>query len=397
MTQPEGALSGVRIIDLTDERAIYGVKLLADLGADVVRPEPPEGDPLRRRGPLRSDGEDTGTASLWHAFFASNRRFFALDPDTESGRTQLALLLENSDIVMFSSGAFATAHIDIETARKTNQSLVSVECSSFGKAGPWKDYLAPDLVAGALGGSVSTTGDVDTPPLKTFGELNFVISGTYVGIAALAALHHAREKGEGQHVHVPVHNCIASCLEHVFMWHWYNHLLPNATAKALERRGSLHWSNAYVVMQAVGGSIMVTPTPDFDAQLAWLIEEGVQDDLIDPKYQELENRRRIRSAHDGDTAPVGGHQGRRGAVFRSPGPSFALRMGVADRESRRQSAAGGPRLVEDLRVDGRSSTGPVSRFDSAKHRGHGRLRRVAGRFRATSSRRSAGRRSNETA
>ena len=112
-----------------------------------------------------------------------------------------------------------------------------------------------------------------------------------MGIAALAALRHAKETGQGQRVHVPVHPCIASCLEHVLMWYWYGHLLPSATSKALERRGSLHWSNAYVVMQAQGGSIMVTPTPNFDAQLAWLIEEEVADDLLDPAYQELENRR----------------------------------------------------------------------------------------------------------
>ena len=67
MTKKEGALHGVKIIDLSDERAIYGVKLLADLGADVVRPEPIEGDPLRARGPLR-DGEQSADSSLWHAF-----------------------------------------------------------------------------------------------------------------------------------------------------------------------------------------------------------------------------------------------------------------------------------------------------------------------------------------
>ena len=289
MAKKEGALHGVKIIDLSDERAIYGVKLLADLGADVVRPEPIEGDPLRARGPLR-DGEQSAGSSLWHAFFASNRRFFAVDLDQPEGRAQLDRLITQADIVITSDGAFGCDVLDIEDIRLRKPSLVSVECTSFGVSGPWRDYLAPDLVAGALGGSVATTGDVDTPPLKCFGELNFVVSGAYVGIAALAALRHARETGEGQHVHVPVHHCIASCLEHVFMWHWYNEMLGNATDKALERRGSLHWSNAYVVMQAQGGSIMVTPTPDVDAQLVWLIEEGVAADLLDPKYQEIENR-----------------------------------------------------------------------------------------------------------
>ena len=74
-----GPLSNVRIIDLTDEKSIYGAKLLADLGADVVRPEPPAGDPLRRRGPFKDE------QSLWHIFFASSRRFVCIDlPEDQS-------------------------------------------------------------------------------------------------------------------------------------------------------------------------------------------------------------------------------------------------------------------------------------------------------------------------
>ena len=289
MVEQERGLADVKVVDLTDERAIYGVKLVADLGADVIRPEPPGGDPLRRRGPHHSSGDDASGESLWHAFFASNRRFFAVDPDTADGRAQLQALVLKADLVLFSTGAFGADCIDLEAARRQNPTLVVVECSSFGKRGPWKDYLAPDLVAGALGGSVAPTGDVDTPPLKPFGELNFMVSGCYAAIAALAALHHARETGTGQNVHVPVHNCIASCLEHVFMWYWYNHMFPTADGKALARRGSLHWTNLYEVMQAVGGSIMVTPTPHIDRQLLWLLEEDAVGDLLDPKYQQPEH------------------------------------------------------------------------------------------------------------
>ena len=68
-------LEDLTIIDLTDERGIYGAKLLSDLGANVIRPEPRDGDPLRKRGPLR-ETKDPDLESLWYAFFASNRRFF---------------------------------------------------------------------------------------------------------------------------------------------------------------------------------------------------------------------------------------------------------------------------------------------------------------------------------
>ena len=286
--QGKGALDGVRVLDLTDERAIYGVKLLADLGADVVRPEPEDGDPLRQRGPF--GGAVAGERmSLWHAFFASSRRFCRI-ADGESGAARLEALAECADIVVACPGGLAD-RMDLDALQRRRADLVVVRPSSFGADGPWKDFLAPDLVAGALGGSVATTGDVDTPPLKAFGELNFAISGTYTAIAALAGLYRVQEGGPGQRVDVPVHECIASCLEHVFMWFWHHEKLPMANGPVLPRRGSLHWSNAYVVMPARGGSVMVTPTPSFDNQLVWLIEKEAQQDLLDPKYQELENRR----------------------------------------------------------------------------------------------------------
>lgn len=282
----EGALSGLRIVDLTDERSIYGAKLLADLGADVVRPEPPEGDPLRSRGPhFESAGE--GATSLWHAFFASNRRFFTVDPESHDGRAQLQRLIDRADLVLTCRDAFAVEQADLEAACQRRPELIVIDCSSFGPEGPWSDYLAPDLVAGALAGAAATTGDVDTPPLNGFGELNFMVSGAYVAIAALAALYNRRTTDVGQRVHVPVHECIASCLEQVFIFYWYGEALNRE--KVMARRGATHWSGAYMVMPARTGSIMVTPAPDFDAQLAWLIEEDAHQDLLDPKYQDPEN------------------------------------------------------------------------------------------------------------
>ena len=283
-------LSGLRVIDLTDERGIYGAKLLADLGADVVRPEPPEGDPLRQRGPLLA-ADKTAQTSLWHAFFASNRRFFSLDLNAEEGQKQLNQLLQHAHIVLTCDGAFAVEEANLADHLEQRAELIVIDVSSFGTAGPWKNYLAPDLVAGALGGAAATTGDVDTPPLKGFGELNFMVSGVYVAIAALAALAKVRKDGAGQRAGISVHECIASCLEHVLMFYWYAETMQRPEGKVLPRRGALHWSDAYDVVPAQNGSVMLTPAPDFDTQLMWLIEEGVQEDLIDPMYQEPENLR----------------------------------------------------------------------------------------------------------
>ena len=284
-----GALAGVRVLDLTDERAIYGAKLLADLGAEVVRPEPPAGDALRRRGPFHDAGEGKYT-SLWHEFFASSRRVVVLDPATAAGMAQRAALVDEADVVLCCRGAFGADAATLEAAQARRPALIVIDVSSFGSTGPWKDYLAPDLVAGALGGAVATTGDVDTPPLKTFGELNFILAGAYAAIAALAAIRRRRATGQGDRGELSVHECIASCLEHVLMWYWHQDRLPRASGPVLPRRGSLHWSNAYTVMPAKGGSIMVTPTPSFDNQLVWLVEQEAQEDLLDPKYLEPAHR-----------------------------------------------------------------------------------------------------------
>ena len=290
------ALSGIRVLDLTDERGIYGVKLLADLGAEVIRPEPMGGDALRSRGPfVRGDSADASQlsenpTSLWYAYFASSRRFVALDLERPDDLVALQTLVDHADIVITCEEAFAVKEARLDSVLEMRPELIVIDVSSFGDAGPWKNFLAPDLVAGALGGAVATTGDADTPPLKSFGELNFMVSGVYAAIAALSAWLNRSATGLGQRADVSVHDSIASCLEHVLMWHWYQDQLPSAQSLVLPRQGSLHWSNAYKVMNANQGSIMVTPAPDFEKQMFWLVEEDAHQDLIDPKYMELENR-----------------------------------------------------------------------------------------------------------
>ena len=285
--EPGGALDGVRVLDLTDERAIYGAKLLADLGAAVLRPEPPGGDPLRRRGPFA--GGAAGGESLWYAHFGSSRRGLTLDLETGEGVAMLRALACAADVVL-DNGRLDACGLDAEALVGEGAGLVVVRSTSFGREGPWRDYLAPDLVASALGGMCATTGDVDTPPLKLFGELAFMLSGTYVAIGALAALRHARETGEGQIVDAAVHEAIPSALEHVLMYAWYWELVDSAEAPVLPRQGSLHWTTLYEVLQAQGGGIMVTPTPDAEAQLAWLVGEGFAEELLDSKWEDPELR-----------------------------------------------------------------------------------------------------------
>ena len=182
----------MRVIDLTDDRGVYAGKLLGDLGAEVIRVEPEGGDPLRGRAPLHENG-----ASLWHAFFASSRQFTSGDADA------VAALARSADIVLDCERL-----AEAEALLAANPGLVIVDVTSFGRSGPWRDFLAPGLVAEALGGVAATSGDVDTPPLKLYGDQYAFVAGVYAAIGALAALRHARESGEGQIVRLSVHEAL---------------------------------------------------------------------------------------------------------------------------------------------------------------------------------------------
>ena len=105
-------LEDLTIIDLTDERGIYGAKLLSDLGANVIRPEPRDGDPLRKRGPLR-ETKDPDLESLWYAFFASNRRFFSLSLEDENECQALRRQISRADIILRCDNHFTEPVIDI--------------------------------------------------------------------------------------------------------------------------------------------------------------------------------------------------------------------------------------------------------------------------------------------
>ncbi|MCY4618223.1 MAG: CoA transferase [Chloroflexi bacterium] len=271
-SQP-GPLASVRVIDLSDDRAIYAGKLLGDLGAEVIRIEPPNGDPLRHRGPFHDND-----SSLWHAYFASSRMFASHDS------TAIEQLAASADIILDCERL-----PNPQSLLQANPSLVIVDVTSFGRSGPWSSYQAPGLVAEALAGVAATSGDNDTPPLKLFGDQYAFVGGAYAAIGALSALNHARETGRGQIVRLSTHEALCTILEHVLMWAWYHEHLPFAEGPVLPRQGSLHWSSAYVVMQAIGGSIMITPTPDFQRQVAWLIEEGVGMELLDERFTDPAN------------------------------------------------------------------------------------------------------------
>ena len=206
------ALTGIRVLDLTTNYAAYAGRLLADLGADVVRIEPPEGSPVRSLAPCQT-GPAGAPLSFAHAFLDAGKRSVTVDLMTSAGRELLAELAASSDAMIETPSAGAADQIDFELVRQRNPGLVLVSISAFGRDGPYAGYQATDLTLLAAGGLLSLGGYADSEPLAVQGEQAMLASGIYGAIAVLTALYERTQTGKGCWIDVSGQECVAFALE----------------------------------------------------------------------------------------------------------------------------------------------------------------------------------------
>jgi len=203
-------LGQFRALDLTNEKGHLCGKILGDLGVDVVKIEPPGGDPARRLGPFYG-GEPHPEKSLpWWAFNTS-KRSITLDLAGQAGRQTFLELVRGSDFVIesFMPGHMASIGLGYEKLREINPGMIMVSVSGFGQDGPYSTFRAPDIVCMAMGGNMNLTGDPDRPPLRPSVPQAYAHAGSDAAAAALLALWHRERTGWGQHVDVSAQECIA--------------------------------------------------------------------------------------------------------------------------------------------------------------------------------------------
>jgi crotonobetainyl-CoA:carnitine CoA-transferase CaiB-like acyl-CoA transferase len=192
-TEPNrGPLAGIRVIDCSTVLAgPYCTMLLADLGADVVKVEPPEGDATRGWGPPWVGDEAAGTrTAAYYLAVNRNKRSLRLDLSTEDGRAVLRRLLCDADAVVenFRVGGFAKLGFSDEALSELNPRLVHLAISGFGTRGPDAQKPGYDFVIQAVGGLMSITGEPDGRPMKVGVAISDVVSGLFGAVSLLAAL-----------------------------------------------------------------------------------------------------------------------------------------------------------------------------------------------------------------
>jgi formyl-CoA transferase len=193
-------LHGVRVLDLSRVLAgPYCTMVLGDLGADVIKVEPPEGDETRAWGPPFVAGE-----SAYYLCINRNKRGMVVDLKTDEGRVLLRDLAMKSDVLVenFRPGTLARFGLDYETLRSDHPRLVYCSISGFGQTGPLRDRPGYDFMIQAMGGLMSVTGDPDGEPMKVGVAAADMFAGQYAVIAILAALQAREQTGEGQYIDI---------------------------------------------------------------------------------------------------------------------------------------------------------------------------------------------------
>src|ERR1700730_6618762 len=210
-----GPLTGLRILELADETGQFCGKLLGDLGADVIKIEPPGGETSRQIGPFLDDiPHRERSLSFW--YYNTSKRGITLDLETEDGRRLFRHLAATSDVVVetFRPGFLASLKLDYQALREQNPGLILCSLTPFGQTGPWRDYLSSDLLHMAAGGEMASSGydeaDVpNAPPIAPGGGNAWHIGSHFAYMAVIAALVHRTVSGHGQYIDASIHEACA--------------------------------------------------------------------------------------------------------------------------------------------------------------------------------------------
>ncbi|MFC1845848.1 CaiB/BaiF CoA transferase family protein [Chloroflexota bacterium] len=253
----EGFLKDVKVLDLTDEKGFLCGKILGDLGADVIKIEPPGGTPSRNIGPFYKDIPHPEKSLYWYAYNA-NKRGITLDIETADGREIFKRLAGKANFIIesFKVGYLDNLGIGYDALSSENPGLIMVSITPFGQTGPYKDYEASDIVAIAMGGEMYVTGEPDRPPLRISFPQAYLHGGITGAVASMIAHYHAGNTGEGQHVDVSICESLISFSGNAAPF-WYM-LKENLTRQGSFRAGTAGKSITRLLWPCKDGHVSFT-------------------------------------------------------------------------------------------------------------------------------------------
>ncbi len=283
--EEESALQPYRVLDLTDDKGCLCGRILADLGADVLKIEKPGGDPVRNIGPFWHDKPDPEMSLYWFAY-NMNKRGITLNIETIQGRDIFKKLVKTADLLIesFPIDYMHSLELNYDALSKLNRGLVFTSITPFGETGPYKDYKTCDLVALAMGGWMQLCGDADRPPTRVSFPQAYLNAGADAAVASLLALYHREVTGEGQHIDVSIRDSIIQLTANAIPWAWMrgvnlNRAGPNRIGLSAAGPYRQQWrcKDGHVTFAIYGGESGIISNK---ALVQWMDEEGMADEFL---------------------------------------------------------------------------------------------------------------------
>lgn len=283
----EGALSGIKVIDLT--RVISGpfcTLLLADMGAEVIKIEPPKGDNVRNQG------EFVDGYSSYFAQFNRNKKSVVLDLYQNEDKEKLKLLLKNADVIVdnFRPGVLAKMGLDNETLTSINPRLIQASVNGFGSTGKYSQRPAFDFIAQAISGFMSLNGSEKTGPVRTAAPISDLIAGLYCAFGIVTAINARHSTKKGQVVETSLTSSLISLMAYLSAEYF-------VTDKTPKKSGNDHpILSPYGLFKTKDGNIAIAPANDKLCEIflrTLNLEYLLEDDLYKTNSLRMINRDKL--------------------------------------------------------------------------------------------------------
>jgi crotonobetainyl-CoA:carnitine CoA-transferase CaiB-like acyl-CoA transferase len=254
-------LESFRVLDLTDQKGSLCGRILADLGADVIKIEKPGGDKSRNLGPFYHHKAEPNASLHWFAF-ELNKRGITLDIEKKDGQTLFFQMISKADFVIesFPVGYMDDLGLGYASLSKINPRLIMTSISPFGQIGPYKNFKASDIVVMAMGGFMYITGNPEGPPLRVSIPQAFLMASAQAAAANMVAHYYRQTSGIGQYIDVSAQQCVIAELSNAIpLWELNQTIMKRAGSYLAGRWGDIKqrllWpcKDGFVIFYVIGG------------------------------------------------------------------------------------------------------------------------------------------------
>lgn len=263
-------LADLRVVELSRTAAgAFAGRLAADAGAEVILVEPPEGHPLRQEGPFRGESEDPESAAV-HLHVNAGKRSVTLELETQTEVLRKLLLRADVFITDLPADVLDPLGLSWKILHEQQPSLVMTRVTPFGDTGPFRRYVATNLISLALGGQLKITGDSNRTPLSNFGSQAEYQAGLSAFAGTMANLLLRDSSGEGEYLDLSIQDVVATNLEHRG---------PALNLGLVASRAGLNVSATYGVYPCADGWVYITAfAPPLWARLKSMVQLSELDD-----------------------------------------------------------------------------------------------------------------------